>query len=135
MATKLNEIYKCEVCGNIVKILNTGEGELVCCNQPMQIQEENTINTSKEKHVPFIKIQDDIIYIQIGETMHPMEEKHYIEWIEVITDNDITLKKQLNPNQKPKAEFIIPINSQILQVRAYCNIHKLWSKTLDNIEN
>jgi superoxide reductase len=81
MTEKL-QIYKCEICGNIVEVLHTGKGQLVCCGQPMKLQVENTVDASKEKHVPVVEKIEEGIKVKVGSVPHPMEEKHYIEWIE-----------------------------------------------------
>ncbi len=124
--TERYEIYKCEICGNIIEVLHAGAGELVCCGQPMKLMEEQTADTSTEKHVPFLEKKDDKYIVRIGENAkHPMEEKHYIEMIEVMTDDDRILRKYLNPGDEPKAVFDV---DNITMAREYCNIHGLWSK-------
>lgn len=122
MAEKL-EIYKCEVCGNIVEVVHGGKGELVCCGKPMVLQKENTVDASKEKHVPVVEKVGDGIKVKVGSAAHPMEEKHFIEWIEVISDGK-AWRQFLNPGEAPEALF----QSAGVQVtaRAYCNIHGLW---------
>ncbi len=122
--TKLNQIYKCNVCGNIVEVLHTGAGELVCCGQPMVLQAENTVDASEEKHVPVIEKTDKGFLVKVGETEHPMEDAHYIEWIEIIAGGQ-TYRKMLKPGDKPEAEF--PIQAENAKARAYCNLHGLWS--------
>lgn len=118
------QIYKCEVCGNIVEVLHAGAGELVCCEQPMKLMEAKTEDVGKEKHVPVIDKTDQGILVKVGSVPHPMEEKHYIEWIVITTDRGI-FRKFLNPNEKPEAEFKI---KEVIQVaREYCNIHGLWT--------
>lgn len=125
MAEQL-EVYKCEVCGNIVLVLHGGAGELVCCNQPMVLQDEQTEDSSVEKHVPYIASSDDGVVVKIGENeTHPMQDEHYIEWIEVQTEDRI-YRKFLQPGDEPKAEFCVP-ESEVLKVREYCNVHNLWS--------
>ena len=117
--TKRGEIYKCEICGNIVGVLHNGGGELVCCGQPMKLMKENSNDSaSKEKHVPIISGNK----FKIGLIEHPMEEKHYIEWIEAISDKEEVSKVFLKPGEKPEAEFCFKIKS----ARAYCNLHGLW---------
>ena len=124
--TKVREVYKCEVCGNIVEVLHAGVGELVCCGQPMKLMEEQTADTSKEKHVPFVEKKDGKVVVRVGENAkHPMEEKHYIEMIEVITNDDRILRKNLSPGDEPEAVFDV---DNITMAREYCNIHGLWSK-------
>ena len=122
--TERMQVYKCEICGNIVEMLHEGAGELVCCGKPMKLLEEKTADTSTEKHVPFIKRGDDKYIVRIGENaLHPMEEKHYIEWIEIIADGKV-YRKFLNPGDKPEAEF--EIKAEKLEAREYCSIHGLW---------
>lgn len=121
--TKLNQIYKCEVCGNIVEMVHVGVGELVCCNQPMTLQEENTVDAAKEKHVPVIEETEKGILVKVGEVDHPMDEDHYIEWIERIADGKV-IRKNLKPGDKP--EVIFCKKGENITVRAYCNLHGLW---------
>ena len=131
--TELNQIYKCSVCGNIVEVLHTGVGELVCCNQPMKLQKENTVDAAKEKHVPVIEfISEDEekgiygIKVKVGEVPHPMEAEHYIEWIEInMKDVGRIAKKYLKPGDAPEVEF--HSRGKNVEVRAYCNLHGLWS--------
>jgi len=123
--TNKKEVYKCEICGNIVEVLHNGAGELVCCNQPMKLQTENTTDAAQEKHVPIIEKTEKGFLVKVGETEHPMEQEHYIEWIEIIA-NEISYKKHLNPGEKPEAEFCI--NAESIIAREYCNIHGLWKK-------
>jgi len=122
--TKTKEIYKCMVCGNIVEVLHTGIGELVCCNQPMKLMEEQTKDASLEKHVPFIEHTPKGILVKVGQSQeHPMLKEHFIEWIELIADGE-SYKKFLKPGDKPQALFCITAKS--VKAREYCNIHGLW---------
>ncbi|MCG9479835.1 MAG: desulfoferrodoxin [Actinomycetia bacterium] len=121
--TKKMQIYKCEVCGNIVEVLHEGDGELVCCEEPMKLFKENTVDAAKEKHVPVIERNGDMVKVKVGSVAHPMEEKHYIEWIELM-DGDKTYRKFLKPGDAPEAEFCV--NSKDLYAREYCNLHGLW---------
>jgi superoxide reductase len=122
MAEKL-EIYKCAVCGNIVEVLHGGKGELVCCGQPMKLFKENTTDAAKEKHVPVVEKVDGGIKVKVGSMAHPMEEKHYIEWIEVISDGK-AYRQFLKPGEVPEAFFKMDAANVI--AREYCNIHGLW---------
>ena len=121
--TQLKQIYKCNVCGNIVEVLHTGVGQLVCCGQPMELQKEKTEDVGQEKHVPVIEKTESGVKVKIGSVPHPMEEKHYIEWIEVIADGK-SCRKFLKPTDKPEAEFRVKADS--IESREYCNIHNLW---------
>lgn len=121
--TKVLEIYKCEICGNIVEMVHDGKGELVCCGQPMKLYTENSVDAAYEKHVPVIEKTNNGYKVTVGSTAHPMEEKHYIEWIELIADNK-AYRKFLVPGDKPTAEFCISADK--ITARAYCNLHGLW---------
>ena len=123
--TERSQVYKCEICGNIVEVLHEGVGQLVCCNQPMKLQEEKSEEQGKEKHLPEIEKIGKNIKVKVGSIPHPMEEKHYIEWIEIKTRNGI-FRKFLRPEDEPEAEF--EIKDEYILVRAYCNIHGLWAK-------
>lgn len=122
MTEKL-EVYKCEVCGNMVEMLHAGAGELVCCGQPMRLFRENTVDAAREKHVPVGERAGSSIRVRVGEVAHPMEEKHYIEWIEVV-DGDRAYRRFLQPGQAPEAEFCL--DAARVTVREYCNLHGLW---------
>ncbi|NLZ16317.1 MAG: desulfoferrodoxin [Desulfobulbaceae bacterium] len=121
--TKKNEIYKCPTCGNIVEVLHVGAGELVCCGKPMEIMNENTVDASKEKHVPVITKTADGYKVVVGSTAHPMEEKHWIEWIELIADGKV-YRQDLNPGDAPEATFNIKADKVV--VRELCNLHGVW---------
>lgn len=123
--TEKNQVYKCEICGNIIEILHEGSDSLVCCGQPMTLLKENTVDASKEKHVPVIEETPNGIIVKIGSISHPMEESHYIEWIEVLTKDHKSDKKFLKPGDKPEAEFCLPIDN-VLTARELCNLHGLW---------
>jgi superoxide reductase len=122
MAEKL-EVYKCEACGNIVEVVHGGKGELVCCGKPMVLQKENTVDAAKEKHVPVVEKLADGVKVNVGDVPHPMEEKHYIEWIEIIVDGK-AYRQFLKAGDSPEAVF--NVEADTLTVRAYCNIHGLW---------
>lgn len=118
MSTKRNQIYKCEICGNIVEVLHEAAGTLICCGKPMQLQEENTTDAAQEKHVPVIQGNKVII----GSIEHPMTEEHYIEWIEAFGEKGERSKIFLKPGQKPEWEF----SFKVIEAREYCNLHGLW---------
>jgi len=122
MAEKL-EIYKCDVCGNIVEVLHGSQGELVCCGQPMVKLVENTVDAAKEKHVPVVEKVDAGVKVKVGEVAHPMEEKHFIEWVEVIADGKV-YRQFLNPGDTPEATF--NVEAEQITAREYCNLHGLW---------
>ncbi|MFB0499753.1 MAG: desulfoferrodoxin [Candidatus Hadarchaeaceae archaeon] len=117
------QIYKCNVCGNIVEVLHGGVGELVCCGQPMELLKEKTEDVGLEKHVPVVEKTEKGIKVKIGSVPHPMEENHYIEWVEIIADGRV-YRKFLKPGDKPEAEF--EIKAEKIKAREYCNVHGLW---------
>ncbi len=123
---KLNGIYKCGVCGTIVEVLHSGEGQLVCCGQPAQLMEENSVDASKEKHVPVVEVDGNNVKVKVGSIPHPMEAEHYIEWIEInMVEAGRIAKKYLKPGDAPEVEF--HSRGKVIKIRAYCNIHGLWT--------
>ena len=122
MTEKL-QIYKCEVCGNIVEMLHAGAGQLVCCGAPMKLYQENTTDAAKEKHVPVIEKTATGFKVKVGSVAHPMESVHFIEWIEVIADGQ-AYRKFLNPGEAPEVTF--EIKADKITAREYCNLHGLW---------
>ncbi|MBN3036840.1 MAG: desulfoferrodoxin [Candidatus Diapherotrites archaeon] len=121
--TELRQVYKCNVCGNIVEVLHAGVGELVCCGQPMQLLDEKTQDKGMEKHVPVIERSGDVVRVKVGSVPHPMEEAHYIEWVELVADG-VVHRKFLKPGDAPEAEF--HVSARELSAREYCNVHGLW---------
>jgi len=122
--TQLNQVYKCAVCGNIVEVIHTGAGELVCCNQPMILQEEHIEDEGFEKHLPALSFEGDELKVSVGETLHPMSEEHHIEWVELIIGDKVE-RVYLKPTDSPKAAFKYNGEPNYI-VRTYCNIHGLW---------
>ena len=122
--TKKKQIYKCDICGNVIEVLNIGAESLVCCGTAMRLEGEKSQDQGNEKHVPIIEKTEFGYKVKVGSTEHPMEESHFIEWIEINTDDGKSGKKFLNPGDKPEADFYAKAN--IVTVRAYCNLHGLW---------
>ncbi|MCL7488173.1 MAG: desulfoferrodoxin [Desulfobulbaceae bacterium] len=121
--TEKNQVYKCPLCGNIVEVLHTGAGELVCCGQPMDLMKENTVDAAKEKHVPVVEKTDNGYKVKIGSVPHPMDEKHWIEWIELHAGGRV-YRQDLAPGKDPEAVFCV--DAPDVTARAYCNLHGLW---------
>lgn len=118
------QVYRCNNCGNMVELIRVGGGNLVCCGQPMQLLKENTTDAATEKHVPVIKkLADGTYKIIVGSVEHPMEDKHYIEWIQLVAGKN-AYRAFLNPGQKPEAVF--KVDSDDVLAREYCNLHGLW---------
>ncbi len=122
MAERL-QVYKCNVCGNIVEVLHEGAGELVCCGQPMERLPERTTEEGKEKHVPVIEKVDGSTKVKVGSVPHPMEAKHYIEWIELLVDGKV-YRKFLKAGDAPEAVF--NPDGGAVSAREHCTIHGLW---------
>ena len=122
MAERL-QVFKCEVCGHIIEVLHEGKGELVCCNQPMKLLVAGSVDAAQEKHVPVIEKTAGGIKVTVGSVAHPMEEAHFIEWIEIIADGK-AYRQFLKPGDAPEAVF--PIDADQVTAREHCNLHGLW---------
>jgi superoxide reductase len=120
--TERLEVYKCEICGNMVEVLHSGAGALVCCGQDMTKMEEQTADYSTEKHVPVVQEIDGGILVKVGSVPHPMMDEHYIEWVQLV-NGDFIFRKFLKPGDEPEGEFKAPVKGQ---AREYCNVHGLW---------
>lgn len=123
--TKLNEVYRCNVCGNMVEVIREAGGTLSCCGQPMEHLTENTVDAAKEKHVPVIEKIDGGYKVKVGEVEHPMLDNHYIEWIELV-ECDRIQRRHLKPGDKPEAVFKSCCEN--VSAREFCNLHGLWKK-------
>lgn len=126
-AVQLLQVYKCDVCGNIVEVIHAGGGKLTCCNTPMTLITENTVDAAREKHVPVIEKIDGGYRVTVGSVAHPMEEKHYIEWIELLADGK-AYRQFLQPGEAPTATFLVEATA--VSAREYCNLHGLWKGEL-----
>ncbi len=121
--TKKMEVYKCEICGNMVEMVHEGGGTLVCCGQDMTLMSENSTDAAQEKHVPVVEKTDKGYKVKVGSAAHPMEDKHYIEWIELVA-GDVSQRLFLKPGDAPEASFCT--DAPEVTARAYCNLHGLW---------
>lgn len=121
--TSQHGVYKCGICGNMVEVVHTGVGALVCCGKEMQLLAENSVDAAVEKHVPVVSRNGDMITVKVGEVPHPMTAEHYIEWIEVMADGQ-NYRAFLQPGDAPEASFCL--KAEIISVREYCNLHGLW---------
>ena len=121
---QLLEVYKCNLCGNIVEVVHAGGGTLSCCGEDMVLLTENTVDAAKEKHVPVIEKVAGGFKVTIGSVAHPMEEKHYIEWIELVADGK-AYRQFLKPGEVAEAFFAVTAST--VTARELCNLHGLWS--------
>lgn len=122
--TGMMQIYRCGICGNVVEVIHIGAGALVCCGKPMSHLAENTVDAAQEKHVPVIERSGDTVKVTVGSVSHPMEVKHYIEWIELMVDGKAQ-RRFLKPGEMPVAEFCVPEGVEVV-AREYCNLHGVW---------
>jgi superoxide reductase len=117
------EVYKCEHCGNIVEVIHAGAGELICCKDPMKLMLEGSTDAAKEKHVPVLEKTATGYKVTVGAAAHPMEEKHWIQWVELVADG-IAYRRFLKPGDAPEAEFCV--SGKNVYAREYCNLHGHW---------
>ena len=119
------KFYKCEHCGNIIAMVKNTGVPVVCCGEKMKEIVPGTVDASLEKHVPVFEVKDNVVYVTVGAVIHPMEEKHFIEWISLQT-NAGNQRKVLKPGTEPKTAFAICEGETVEAVYAYCNLHGLW---------
>ena len=125
--TEAKQVYKCKVCGIVAEVLQGGAGEMVCCAEPMALQEAKTQDAAKEKHVPYIERTAEGITVRIGQNAaHPMEDKHYIQWIELSFDGR-SIRQELKPGDSPQATFNVQAENVV--AREFCNLHGLWASS------
>ena len=123
--TERNQVWKCEVCDNIVEIIKAGVGQLVCCGQPMDLLEVKYIESEGyEKHLPVVQKSGDTYTVKVGSVEHPMVDAHWIQWIALDTDGGV-FRKYLSPGDKPIATFTTKDN--VKQARELCNLHGHWA--------
>lgn len=123
--TNVRELYHCSICGNLVEVVNPGAPSLVCCGKPMDKLVAGSKDASLEKHVPVIEATGEGILVKVGSAPHPMEEKHFIRFIEVLTKDQV-LRAELTPQQTPEASFMVKADD-VIEVREYCTVHGLWN--------
>lgn len=118
------EVYKCSICGNIVEVVHSGAGALICCGQNMDRMTENTTDAATEKHVPVIELGDGTVTVKVGDVAHPMEDAHYIEWIEILVEDKV-YRQYLKAGEPAQVTF--NVSATTVTARAYCNLHGLWA--------
>ncbi len=121
------KFYKCAHCGKIIAVINGVNVPTICCGEPMQEIKENSVEAAVEKHIPVYEVKDGVVYVEVGSTLHPMLDNHYIEWILLKTKNG-NQRVQLKPGDEPKAKFALLKGDEVVEVLAYCNLHGLWKK-------
>ena len=124
--TERLQVYKCEVCGNVVEMQHAGAGTLVCCGEPMKLYEANTADAAVEKHVPVLEEAEGGVMVSVGSVPHPMTEEHHIEWIELIADG-VVHRAHLDPTGEPSASFCVQADT--VTARESCNVHGVWAAT------
>jgi superoxide reductase len=123
MAEKLG-VYRCELCGNIAEVLHGSKPKMSCCGQDMTLLVPNSVDAAREKHVPVVEKIEGGYLVKVGSVAHPMEEKHYIEWIELNADG-MVMRKFLKPGDTPEAKFLV--DADTVTAREYCNLHGFWT--------
>lgn len=121
------DILKCELCGQIIEVVRNGAGKLECCGQAMTVCEKNTVDAAIEKHIPEVKKIDGGYSVTVGSVEHPMTEAHFIEFIELVCENEV-IRVALKPNDVPKTTF--KTTNKVIEIRAYCNLHGLWAQKI-----
>ena len=121
----LQKFLRCEVCGNIVAVVEESGVPIVCCGQNMTEIAAKTVDEGAEKHVPVWKLNDNMVHVTVGQNEHPMTQEHYIQWISIRTDRG-NQRKELKAGDAPKACFALCDGEKLLEVYAYCNVHGLW---------
>ena len=122
---RINGIYKCEICGDVVEVIEGHEGDLVCCGEEMKLMKEKTKEEGLEKHVPVVEVVGNKVKVKVGSVEHPMKEEHWIELIQLFKGNKLIFEKRLYPGEKPEAEFLVEDLTNI-KAKELCNIHGLW---------
>lgn len=120
--------YICKHCGNLIGLIHSSGAPIICCGEEMTELVANTVDASKEKHVPVVTVDGDKVTVKVGSVPHPMAEEHYIMWVYLQTGKG-GQRKCLKPGEEPSAEFIV-VGDAPVAVYAYCNIHGLWSTIL-----
>lgn len=120
------KFYKCRKCGKVVMIMKGSPCDTFCCGEAMVELKANTTDAAVEKHVPVVEKNGNLLTVTVGSVLHPMEEKHFIEWIALETKNGGQIKA-LKPNQEPKATFALTDGDEVVKAYAYCNLHGLWA--------
>lgn len=121
---KEQKFYVCKHCGNIVGMILSAGVPMICCGEEMKELVPNTTEASTEKHLPVVTIVGNTVMVEIGSVPHPMEEKHYIQWVYLETKRG-GQRKCLLPNEEPKVIFALD-DDEVIAVYEYCNIHGLW---------
>lgn len=121
------KFYRCPICGNVIELIDGDSKRITCCGKNMELLVANTVDASVEKHVPIYEVNGNEIVVKVGDVIHPMEEKHYIMWIALVSDNKVT-RVDLLPNEAPEAVFDYVEKAEVY---AYCNLHGLWKTTIE----
>ena len=119
------KFYQCAHCGQIVAIVKKTGVPVICCGEPMKEIVPGTTDAAVEKHVPVVKEEDNKVLVTCGEVIHPMEEKHYIEFMILETNKDIKIQ-YLHPGDEPICSFSLKDDEKVVAAYAYCNLHGLW---------
>ena len=118
--------YYCEKCGNLLEVILDSNVKPLCCGEEMKILVADSEETaSLEKHIPVVCKEGDVVKVKVGGMPHPMSSEHYIEFIELETDQGV-YRKEIKFNDAAEAEFVLKPDENVVNAYAYCNIHGLW---------
>lgn len=123
------KFYVCKHCGNVVSMIYDSGVNPVCCGDNMTELIAGTVDASKEKHIPEIKVEGNEVTVTIGSVIHPMVPEHYIEWIYLVTKQGVQ-RKCLEAGQEPVAVFALADGDEVVEAYEHCNIHGLWKKEM-----
>lgn len=122
------KFFHCEICGNTVGLIDDGGASLVCCGKDMVEMTPNSVDASKEKHVPVIETEGNTVTVRIGSADHPMLEEHYIKWVYLLSEQG-GQRKALRPGNAPCVQFALVEGDKPTAAYAFCNLHGLWVST------
>ena len=124
-----NKFYICHDCGMVIEAIHDSGIAPSCCGMKMDVLVPNTVDASGEKHIPAVSVKDGAVHVNVGSIDHPMQDAHYIEWVQLVTENGVQ-RKHLKPGEAPKVSFLLG-DEKPVAVYAYCNLHGLWKTSLN----
>ncbi|MBP3591444.1 MAG: desulfoferrodoxin [Clostridia bacterium] len=119
------KFYQCDHCKNIIVYAYSKGVPVFCCGEKMKELVPGTVDAAKEKHIPEVAIDGNLVKVKVGSVTHPMTEEHHIAFIVLETDKGFQ-KKDLDPTGAPEAVFALADGEKPVAVYEYCNLHGLW---------
>ena len=121
--------FICKHCGNIITMVHDAKVPVVCCGEKMSELVPGSTDAATEKHVPVVEVNGNEVKVKVGSVAHPMEEKHFIQWIYLQTKEGVQ-SKHLKPHENPETVFALTAGDKAVAAYEYCNLHGLWKKEL-----